>query len=101
MAIIFGLTCAGWGLLLSSLLIAVLSCMRRLAEITGHQPTKMLARWGYWSLVGLAFITLHFNYVEGDDIGRHTLASLGFYIGLAIPFVLGPDRRRTIVRYVS
>lgn len=96
----FVIVCAGWGVLLGSTLVAVMAALKRLVELTGQPGTGVVTSFGYWVLAAGMFVTLHLNYVDGDDIGRHTLATLGFYIGAAIPFVLGPVRRRAILRAI-
>lgn len=97
---IFALVCAVWGVLLGSILVAVLTTIKRLLELTSHLRTGVITGVGYWLAAAGAFVTLHLHYIVGDDVGRHAVATLGFYIGAAIPFILGPVRRRAILRSI-
>lgn len=99
-ALIFVCICAGWGLLLGSLIVAVLTSDRRMIEISIPSSSGSMLSCAYWTIAGAAFIAMHFNYVDEDVIGGHTLAAVGFYFGAALPFLLGSKGRRALVRKV-
>jgi tellurite resistance protein TehA-like permease len=100
LAAIFVLVCAGWGLLIGTLMATVLRSLRRLAELTAPNFSKTLIGCAYWILALAILMTLHFHYVSDDDIGRHVLATAGFYIGAAVPFAMDAQRIRGILRYI-
>jgi len=99
-ALMFMLVSAGWGLMLGSILVIVLTSTCRVINLlpASEQQRRPL---GYWLAVCVSLVCLHIGYVSEDVIGRHSLATIGFYVGMAAALALNPGQWRAILRRLS
>ncbi|MDD1963760.1 hypothetical protein NPS29_00345 [Pseudomonas putida] len=97
-ALLFVLVSAGWGLLLGSMLVIVLASAGRLINLLSPASEQQRRPLGYRLAVCISLVCLHFGYVSEDVIGRHSLASIGFYVGVATALALNPRQWRAILK---
>lgn len=81
----FGLLC---GFILGYLLVFVLNQVRQWIALHDSPAVKEFSTYAYWILAGGAFFALYMGYVRHSVMGNSILSTIGFYVGLLIPFIL-------------
>lgn len=77
-----------WGFLLGSLLVFVLTLVKKLITLKDSPVARDFAVYTYWIVAGTAFIGLYLGFFWRGGPGRGGLSLLLFYAGLITPFAL-------------
>ncbi|MBX8513599.1 hypothetical protein K5D69_02720 [Pseudomonas cichorii] len=87
---VFGVAALGllWGFILGYLLVFVLTQVKQWIALHDSPVAKEFSTYAYWILAGGAFVALYMGYVRHSLMGNSILSTMGFYVGLSIPFIL-------------
>ncbi|WP_297845103.1 hypothetical protein [Pseudomonas sp.] len=83
-----------WGFLLGSLLVFVLTLVKKLITLKDSPVARDFAVYTYWIVAGTAFIGLYLGFFWRGGPGRGGLSLLLFYAGLITPFALKAKANR-------
>ncbi|MBX8532718.1 hypothetical protein K5D32_23925 [Pseudomonas cichorii] len=87
---VFGVAALGllWGFILGYFLVFVLTQVKQWIALHDSPVAKEFSTYAFWILAGGAFVALYMGYVRHSLMGNSILSTMGFYVGLSIPFIL-------------